>query len=404
MKITFIRNLNPFYESTAPANRYEGLLRGLVELGVEVTLIITDGFGSKKEYDDYKNKCTNNACKVHYLFSAFYDNIWLRRLNIYLLAYPKKVIVGRRLKKIVSNGYDFIWLSYQNNVLEYYLKYNLSQKAPVLIELNEFNDLHEGHVNFRNKYHKYLAIKENKVFKQALCKIDLIAVMTQTLMTHYKQMASEKAQFLHLPMTVDLDRFVNKSDFTACVKPYIAYTGTFDNLKDGVEILIRAFIKVAAQYPDYKLYLTGFFHHDIYIQKQLIEDAKLRDRIIYIDQLNKTEVPLFVQNAELLVLARPDSRQARGGFPTKLGEYLASGVPVCVTRVGEIPDYLIDSESAYLAEPGNVDSFADAINRALSDRELMTKVGENGLKVAQTVFNSKIQAKHLYEFLIQNCR
>ena len=50
-------------------------------------------------------------------------------------------------------------------------------------------------------------------------------------------------------------------------------------------------------------------------------------------------------------MARPDSRQARGGFPTKLGEYLATGKPVCVTKVGEITVYLEDNVSAFLAEP-----------------------------------------------------
>lgn len=401
MKLIFIRNLNPFYESSAPANRYEGLLRGLIDLGVEVTLIVTDGFGSLSEYEDYKNNPKNDLYKVHYLFKAFYHNIWLRRINIYLLSFPKKVIVGLRLKKILSKRNDVIWLSYQNNILEYYLRFKLSKNAPVLIELNEFNDLYEGHIHFRNKYHKYLAMREDRVFKQVLSQIDLIAVMTQTLMTHYKKMAGANAKFLHLPMTVDLSRFDKINEFSKCEKPYIAYTGTFDNKKDGVDVLIRAFIQIAEEFPEHKLYLTGFYHHDIYMQKQLIKDAKLDERIIYIDQLNKIEVPAFIQNAELLVLSRPDSRQAQGGFPTKLGEYLASAIPVCVTKVGEIPNYLIDNESAYLAEPGNVDSFANAMSRALRDKELKKTVGANGQVVAKTIFNSKVQANRLYEFLIK---
>ena len=49
----------------------------------------------------------------------------------------------------------------------------------------------------------------------------------------------------------------------------------------------------------------------------------------------------------MLVLARPDNIQAKGGFPTKLGEYLATGNPVVVTKVGEIPNYLIDGVNAF---------------------------------------------------------
>ena len=118
--------------------------------------------------------------------------------------------------------------------------------------------------------------------------------------------------------------------------------------------------------------------------------------------LNKDQIPLFICNAELLVLSRPDSHQAQGGFPTKLGEYLATGKPVCVTKVGEIPNYLEDNVSAFLAEPGDVDSFTDAMDRALSNPEKAREVGLAGRDVAKKEFNSEIQAKRLADFLKQN--
>ena len=103
-----------------------------------------------------------------------------------------------------------------------------------------------------------------------------------------------------------------------------------------------------------------------------------------------------------MALSRPDSHQAQGGFPTKLGEYLATGNPVCVTSVGEIPDYLKDNLSAFMARPGDVDSFADALDRAVCDETNAKKVGVNGRKVAEECFNDEIQAKKLSEFLKEN--
>lgn len=37
---------------------------------------------------------------------------------------------------------------------------------------------------------------------------------------------------------------------------------------------------------------------------------------------------------------------------TALGEYLASGTPVVVTRVGEVEDYVTDGEIAFVANRG----------------------------------------------------
>ena len=226
--------------------------------------------------------------------------------------------------------------------------------------------------------------------------------MTKTLIAHYSKMAKNDAKFLHLPMTVETERFKNISNTIQYKKPYVAFTGTFNNAKDGVDVLIKAFAKVVNKYPDLNLYLAGFYHYDVDIQKKLIADYGLNDRITYLGILDKEQIPAFVCNATVLVLSRPDSHQAQGGFPTKLGEYLATGNPVCVTKVGEIPNYLEDGVSAFMAIPGNVDSFADAMDRALSNPEEAKKVGANGKKVAETNFSTDVQTKRLVEFLKAN--
>jgi len=180
---------------------------------------------------------------------------------------------------------------------------------------------------------------------------------------------------------------------------YIAFTGTYTNQKDGVDVLIKAFNLIHNKFPKYQLLLAGFQHSDIDSQKELIRLYKLESRVKYLGIITKEDVPDFLSNANLLVLPRPDSRQAQGGFPTKLGEYLATGIPVCATTVGEIPDYLTDGESVYFAEPGSVDSFADAMRRALSNPSEAKRIGANGRKVAETHFNKDIQAQKLYAFL-----
>ena len=52
-----------------------------------------------------------------------------------------------------------------------------------------------------------------------------------------------------------------------------------------------------------------------------------------------------------MALARPTNKQAEGGFPTKLGEYLATGNTVVVTNVGEIGEFLHDKVNAFVSDP-----------------------------------------------------
>ena len=110
-------------------------------------------------------------------------------------------------------------------------------------------------------------------------------------------------------------------------------------------------------------------------------------------------MPQLLTDSEMLVLARPTSIQAKGGFPTKLGEYLATGKPVLVTRVGEIPKYLEDNINAFIAEPDSPVKFAEKMDFILSHPEEATKVGIEGMKLTQTVFNYKYQARNLVNFI-----
>lgn len=404
MKILFIRDDNPYFGSSASNNRYAGLLDALMQRGASVAVVVTGGYRERREYILKGRPPGRPNLEVKYLLPIFNHNIWLRRLNGYVLSGIWRLLVHSRLAKVFASDYDVIWLTCDTSILDALCVYESSLKGLSLIELSEFNDLYKLDGQTTNKLQYWLADKENRAFLESVSKIDLLAVMTKTLIRHYGPMAKPDAKLLHLPMTVDLKRFsVGSSNGVVHKRPYIVYIGVLNNQKDGVDILIRAFGEIAAKYPEYTLYLTGFYHHDVPMQRQLISDLNLNDRIVYPGVMEKTDIPSFIQNAELLVMARPDSRQARGGFPTKLGEYLSTGNPVCVTRVGEIPDYLEDNISAFLADPGSVESFASAMDRALSDSENAKRVGANGRKVAEKHFSTDVQGERLMAFLEENC-
>lgn len=402
MKILLIRSLNPYFESSASGNRFAGIINGLLKQGIKVTLVITGGYNDLTEYREIKKRKANNNLSVIYTICTFSHNIWLRRVNTFILSGLFGFISHMKLKRLFQSNYDFVWVTNNGNILDSFNKNYNAIKGKSIIELNEFNDFYKGEGQIGNALQLRKAEIGNKNFMTAVSKIDLFAVMTNTLIAHFKKMAKPDAKFLHLPMTVDFSRFQVTKATEKYKKPYLAFTGTYTNTKDGVDVLIHAFSRIVKDFPDYHLYLAGFYHYDVPMQKKLIEEYRLEEKITYLGVLTKEQIPTFIQHADLLVLSRPDSRQAQGGFPTKLGEYLATGNPVCVTSVGEIPDYLEDNVSAFMAEPGNVDSFADAMKRALLDNENAKRVGKNGRKVAEENFSVDVQAERLIDFLKEN--
>lgn len=401
MNILLLRNYNPYIESGASANRFRDLVDGLCREGHCVTIGVTGGFLKRKE-DSFK--CNQPNLDVVYLSKANHYHGVMGRLNTYFFDGFHCALAKRRLKHLMKNNFELLWLTNHGDVLKLFNGCFSGFSGKSFIELNEFNDIYKEESG-GNFLQRRKGTKNNQIFLETIGKIDIFGVMTNTLITHYKVLAKPEAKFMHLPMTVDLSRFDNvSSSEDNYLKPYIAFTGTMNHKKDGVDVLIKAFSKIADKYPALHLYLAGFWHYDVTKQEDLITSFGLKERVHYVGVLNRDQIPPFVCNANLLALSRPDSHQAQGGFPTKLGEYLATGNPVCVTKVGEIPNYLEDNVSAFMAEPGDVDSFADAMDRALRDETNAKRVGANGRKVAQENFDAEKQAKRLSQFLIDNLK
>jgi glycosyltransferase involved in cell wall biosynthesis len=402
MKILFPCSINPITDSSAISNRYNSLINGLLSIGVEIKIVVLEGYSSKQNKTNFINKNSNllSLCWTHKFPNYGY---FRPRFYKYLLVYLFNIKNYLFLKKEFKKQYDFIFITENIVARKVYLNSNDDIIQKGVIEFSEYQNLSSS---IPNSLIAYLnSIAQRKRFKVTMKIIQIVPnflIMTRKLIPYYQNLANNNnARFLHLPMTVDLDRFnQNFKIISGFIQPYILYVGVMNDKKDGVNILIDAFSKIVDRFPKYKLYLVGPWQYDTINHLNKIKQLNLTNSIIWKGSYDKEYIPSILIDSSLLVLPRPSSRQADGGFPTKLGEYLASGTPVCSTRVGEIANYLVDNESVYFAEPDSVDSFADAMCRALSNLDQAKNVGKNGSKVAEKYFNKDIQAQKLYNFLI----
>ena len=62
---------------------------------------------------------------------------------------------------------------------------------------------------------------------------------------------------------------------------------------------------------------------------------------------------------------------------------MAYGLPVIATRVGGLPEIVVEKETGWLIPPGSPQALADAIERAGHDRDKLAEFGRNGRKRAE---------------------
>jgi glycosyltransferase involved in cell wall biosynthesis len=400
----FLSSSNPFRSNGASSNRVRGLIEGIVSHGGIIHLYILSPFFSKNEKENFKNINQNlpKGLKIIQLSSFVFESRILQILYHYLLVNFFQSFFKIKMEKVLASHNGVVFSGPDYYVMNMISKIKDSNPNLSLIcEISEYLDYYKSQTIPKRVL---LKLKRTESFfnNNYLNKLQGCVLMTKTLYKNFEDLKLNDLRLLHLPMTVDVSRFVNvKQSPLKFKKPYILFVGVMNNEKDGVDILINSFNEISLKYPEHYLYLVGPWQYDTPGHLNTIKSLGLSNRVFWINEINRDEIPPILLESSLLVLPRPDSKQAQGGFPTKLGEYLASGNPICATKVGEIPDYLIDNESVFFAEPGSIPSFADAMDRSLSDKIRAQNVGLNGKKIAEKFFNKEIHSMALFNFFNQ---
>jgi glycosyltransferase involved in cell wall biosynthesis len=83
-------------------------------------------------------------------------------------------------------------------------------------------------------------------------------------------------------------------------------------------------------------------------------------------------------------------------------EAMATALPVVSTRIGGIPEMVVESETGFLVEPDDVVALAGAIEEVINDRSLGQKLGQAGYQRAEKLFSIEKNVRELGKLLGTN--
>ena len=130
-----------------------------------------------------------------------------------------------------------------------------------------------------------------------------------------------------------------------------------------------------------------------------VDDGRLR----ICGYLERSALLAAYQHAAALLIPLQDDLRSRARFPSKVGEYLASGRPVVTTRVGEVERFLRDGDTAYIAVPDDIAAFSDKMAAVLEDPARADLIGASGRRRAEEMFSYVPQGIRLKRLIERVC-
>ncbi|MBX4190284.1 glycosyltransferase family 4 protein [Candidatus Parcubacteria bacterium] len=150
--------------------------------------------------------------------------------------------------------------------------------------------------------------------------------------------------------------------------------------KNGVGDLIKAVGILSKTLPIHLIIVgTGPLESEL---NQLTKELGLSSQVSFLGSKEYDTLPKYLSAAD--VFARPSYSE---GLGNAFLEAMACQVPIVGTKVGGIPDFLIDEQTGLYCEPGNPESIAQAVSRILTEPSLAESLVLKGLELVEKEFS-----------------
>ena len=137
--------------------------------------------------------------------------------------------------------------------------------------------------------------------------------------------------------------------------------------------------------------------------RSTVDSLGLNRRVRLLGAKTQEEVREILRGATVCVLAcEPGRGGMMDGIPVVLMEAMALGIPVVATRLSGIPELIEDGCTGLLAEPGDANSLAVAVDRLISDPAFAASLAEAGRQKVEESFNITHSATTLYNLLMDD--
>jgi glycosyltransferase involved in cell wall biosynthesis len=179
------------------------------------------------------------------------------------------------------------------------------------------------------------------------------------------------------PWGVDLNRFIPKPSYVKGKRPLVIFCNRSWEPHYGVDVLAKAFVKVAQDREDVSLLLLGGGSQAQTIRKILMNGGVL-ERVQFCGQISQTDMPHWMRMADLYI-----SPSHVDGSSVSLMEALACGMPALVSDIPANKEWVSEDVNGWLYPDGNAEVLAEKILAVYAQRKKLAPIGRAARRLAE---------------------
>ncbi len=251
---------------------------------------------------------------------------------------------------------------------------------------------------FMLEFNTFLRSSEKKLMKRADVLI-AVSQYTKKELTEFYSMSEEKIHVIY--NGVDVEKFKppkrSKADLRrelelSPTRKMILFVGRLYSRK-GLPTLIQAAHTVVKDFPDAQFVISGggFKQNEEKLRK-LARQQGIEDNVAFIGYFPDDKLPSLYAAADIFVLPA-----LYENFPFAILEAMSTGLPVISTRVGGIPELIIDKQTGLLTDAGNHEQLTEAIAKLLQDSSFAEKLGRGARQLVEEKFAWPLVTKQLVD-------
>jgi len=176
----------------------------------------------------------------------------------------------------------------------------------------------------------------------------------------------------------------------------VCYAG-IHGIAQGLEVIIEA-AELLKDKEDIKFIFIGDGPEKSQLI-QMVQEKGLKNVIFMPVQL-KPQMPRIIASMDATIVPLKRLELFKGALPSKMFEALASELPIVLAVEGEAEKLINDAQAGITVEPENAAQISKAVLKLYEDKELRTKLGQNGRKYVMENYARETISRKLEKILL----